>query len=134
MWTCPECSRTFKNTHQEHSCMLTDLESHFKNKSQQVKDIFIILKNEMLSYEGVRINTVKKAILFRTNYNFLAVKPKKEFVDIELILDEEIDEFPIHKTVQTTKTKWAHFIRLGSEEEVDRQLTDWIKRAYNVSE
>ncbi|MDB4303310.1 DUF5655 domain-containing protein, partial [Desulfosarcina sp.] len=83
--------------------------------------------------ENVTINSVKNAILFTNKTHFLAVKPKKEFLDIEFILGEEIDEFPIHKTIQAYKFKWAHFIRLGSVEEVDRQLTDWIKRAYEVS-
>jgi len=133
MWTCPKCKRIFSNTNQDHSCILTTLESHFQNKTQIVKDTFEVLKNETLLHAGVRINSVKNAILFRVKSSFLAVKPKKEFLDIELILDEEIDEFPVHKTVQTTKTKWAHFIRLESVEEVDEQLLKWIEKAYKLS-
>jgi hypothetical protein len=29
MWTCPNCKRKFKNTHQDHSCAVTDIEVHF---------------------------------------------------------------------------------------------------------
>lgn len=132
MWTCPICSRQFRNTNQDHSCELVDLESHFVNKQQHVVETFDRLKSEVLKLEGVRINSVKSAILFRVKRTFLAVKPKSSFLDIEFILDEKIEEFPIHKTVQASKSKWAHFMRIGSPEDVDEQLIMWIGKAYEV--
>jgi len=83
--------------------------------------------------ENVTINSVKNAILFTNKSHFLAVKPKKAWLDIEFVLDEKIEEFLIHKMVQASKYKWAHFIRIGKEEEVDDQLKEWIKQAYKVS-
>lgn len=133
MWTCPECNRTFKNTHQNHSCLVTDIESNFVGKHENAKSTFDMLLSVVKAYVNVTINSVKNTILFTNKTHFLAVKPKKEWLDIEFVLDEKVEGFPIHKTVQTTKTKWAHFVRLGSAEEVDRQLIDWIKRAYEVS-
>ena len=95
MWDCPNCGRSFRNTNQDHSCLITDLESHFVNKQQQVIDTFVNIKNEVIKLEGVRINSVKNAILFQAKSNFLAVKPKKTHLDIEFVLDERIEEFPI---------------------------------------
>ena len=133
MWDCPNCGRSFRNTNQDHSCLITDLESHFVNKQQQVIDTFVKIKNEVIKLEGVRINSVKNAILFQAKSNFLAVKPKKAHLDIEFLLNEKVEEFPIYKVVQATKTKFAHFIRLESADEVDKQLIDWIKRANRIS-
>ncbi len=133
MWTCPECHRIFKNTNQEHSCLVTDIESHFVEKQENVNSTFEKLLVVLKEFDKVTINSVKNAILFTTKTHFLAVKPKKAWLDIEFVLDEKIDEFPIHKTVQASKSKWAHFIRLGSVDEIDEQLLDWIKRAYEVS-
>ena len=113
--------------------MITDLESHFVNKQQQVIDTFVKIKNEVLKLEGVRINSVKNAILFQAKSNFLAVKPKKTHLDIEFVLDEKVDEFPIYKTFQAIKSKCAHFVRLESQEEVDEQLILWLKKAYRIS-
>lgn len=95
-------------------------------------ETFDKLNIEVLKFEGVRINSVKSAILFRAKSTFLAVKPKSSFLDIEFVLDEKIEGFPIHKTVQASKLKWAHFMSLESPEEVDEQLISWIKRAYEV--
>ncbi len=132
MWTCPNCGRIFRNTNQDHSCVVTDLEMHFVNKNQNVKDTFEKVKDVAMSLGNVKINSVKNAILFQAKSQFLAVKPKKKFLDIEFVLDEPNEGFPIHKTVQATKTKWAHFVRLESPEEVDAQLISWIKRAHSV--
>ena len=132
MWTCPDCGRTFRNTNQDHSCVVIDLELHYVNKDQNVKDAFEKIKDIAMSLGNVKINSVKNAILFQAKSQFLAVKPKKNILDTEFVLDEPVEGFPIHKTVQTTKTKWAHFVRLESPEEVDEQLISWIKRAHRV--
>ncbi|MEZ5084634.1 MAG: DUF5655 domain-containing protein [Bacteroidales bacterium] len=132
MWTCPICSRQFKNTNQDHSCVVTAIESHFLNKHQNVMNTFEKLQNEVLKFKAVRVNSVKNAILFTAKSHFLAVKPKKSWLDIEFVLDENLDGFPIHKTVQATKTKWAHFMRIQSVEEIDEQLITWLKRAYEI--
>ncbi|MEZ5148780.1 MAG: DUF5655 domain-containing protein [Bacteroidales bacterium] len=132
MWTCPDCGRTFRNTNQDHSCVVIDLELHYVNKDQNVKDTFEKIKDIAMSLGNVKINSVKNAILFQAKSQFLAVKPKKNILDTEFVLDEPVEGFPIHKTVQATKTKWAHFVRLESPEEVDEQLISWIKRAHRV--
>lgn len=105
MWTCPECNRIFKNTHQDHSCFVTDIESHFIGKQENVKLIFERLLAVIKPFEDVTINSVKNAILITDTSLFLAVKPKKGWLDIEFILDKEVDEFPIHKVVQASKKK-----------------------------
>jgi hypothetical protein len=132
MWNCPNCGRSFRNTNQDHSCMITDLEFHFVNKQQNVIDTFVKIKNEVMKLEGVSINSVKNAILFQAKSTFLAAKPKKTHLDIEFLLNEKVEEFPIFKTFQAAKSKWAHFVRLGSADEVDEQLISWLKKAYKI--
>ena len=133
MWTCPECHRSFKNTNQDHSCFVTDLESHFYNKDPNVKIVFEKILEEVLNYGDLSISSVKHTILFTKKSHFLVVKPKKKWLDIEFILPVKIEEFPIHKSVQVSKTKWAHFIRLESAAEVDEDLKEWIINAYELS-
>lgn len=77
MWICPECSRTFKNTHQDHSCFVTDIESHFIGKQENVKSTFNTILAITETFENVTINSVKNAILFTAKTHFLAVKPRK---------------------------------------------------------
>jgi predicted transport protein len=126
MWNCPNCGRSFRNTNQDHSCLITDLESHFVNKQQNVIDTFTVIRDEVMKLEGVKISSVKNAILFQAKSNFLAIKSKKSHLDIEFVLDEKVEEFLIFKTVQKTKSKCAHFVRLEWPEELDEQLLNWL--------
>jgi len=83
-----------------------------------------------MRYEGVKLISVKNAILFQAKSNFLAVKPKKTSLDIEFLLPEKTEEFPVHKIVQATKTKFAHFVRIGSPDDVDQQIIKWLRMAF----
>lgn len=78
------------------------------------------------------MHSVKHAILFSAKGNFLAVKPKKHWLDIEFVLSHEVNGFPVHKTVKVSKSKWAHFVRLESLEEIDQELVHWLKDAYTA--
>lgn len=133
MWTCPVCSRNFKNKNQDHSCETVDIESHFINKGKNVKAVVDKLMKEVSEIGEFSVSSMKSAILLGLNSQFLAMKPKKNWLDIEFILPEAIDEFPVHKTVQVSKTKWAHFVRLESVDEVDELLLQWLKSAYKVA-
>jgi hypothetical protein len=113
--------------------VVTDLESHFIGKQEKVKETFDALLKVIATLENVSINSLKNAILFTNKTHFLAVKPKKAWLDIEFVLDEKLEGFPIHKTVQASKKKWAHFMRLGASSEMDEQLVNWIKKAYEIS-
>lgn len=132
MWICPYCKRSFINTNQEHSCEMTDPESHFFNKDQNIKAAYQFLAETILGFGDIKVNSVKHAILFTASSNFLVVKPKKRWLDIEFVLKEEREEFPIHKTVQTSKTKWAHFVRIESIEEIDKELIELFRKAYEA--
>jgi hypothetical protein len=102
-------------------------------KQENVKITFEKILTYLEGFDGIKINSVKNAILFTASSHFLAVKPKKAWLDIEFVLNEKLEGFPIHKTVQATKKKWAHFMRLQSPDEVDEQLMDWIRCAFEVS-
>lgn len=133
MWTCPVCNRSFRNKNQDHSCEKSDPARHFLNKDPVVIELFEKLLGEVTQFGDVKLNSVKNALLFTRSTNFLALKPKKKWMDIEFVLDHEVDEFPVHKTVKTSKNKWAHFVRLGSVDEIDETLVSWLRRAHEVS-
>jgi hypothetical protein len=113
--------------------MVTDLESHFMNKEPNVRAVFAKLLESISDYGVFSVNPVKHAILLTAASHFLAIKPKKHWIDIEFVLPYEENTFPIHRVVQAQKQKWAHFIRLESPEEVDKTLLGWLREAYELS-
>ena len=132
-WTCPECNRKFKNTNQSHSCVIKRLDEHFIGREPQVRATYDALESRLKAIIEFRISPVINAIMFTNNVTFLAIKPKKEWIDLEFLLDYEVNEFPIHKVVKATKTRYAHFIRIQEPKNVDDQLIEWIKKAYKLN-
>ncbi len=131
-WTCLECNRTFKNNNQSHSCVNKSLDLHFTNKEPQVRATYDALENKLKAMVDFQICPVVNAIMFTTESTFLAIKPKKRWIDLEFALDFEANEFPIHKIVQISKTRFAHFIRVQEPGDIDDQLINWIKQAYEL--
>lgn len=132
-WTCPNCKHTFKNTKQGHSCVVKNLVEHFINKDPSVRATYDRLASTLKTFGNFQISPVINAILFSSESTFLAVKPKSKWLDLEFVLDYQADEFPIHKMVQVSKTRYAHFVRIQNPEEVDEQLIGWIKKAYELN-
>ena len=129
-WFCPQCKRKFKSANQSHSCVVKSIDEHFIGKNANVRATYDTLGKKLKSIIDFNIHPVINAIMFTTDVTFLAIKPKKSWIDLEFLLDNEANEFPIHKVVKANKTSYAHFIRIQEPKDVDNQLIGWIKEAY----
>jgi len=125
--------RSFKMTNQSHSCLVRDASHHFSNKKPEIKEIFDAITSIIDVLGPVQTSYVENAILIAATSTFLAVKPKKNRVDIEFLLDHEVTDFPVHKTVRASKNKIAHFVRFENAEEVDHVIANWLTEAYQLN-
>ncbi|MBE0648189.1 MAG: hypothetical protein IH596_10425 [Bacteroidales bacterium] len=91
----------------------------------------MILEN-VKSFSDVQVSSVKNAILVSSVSTFLALKVKKDRVEIEFVLTEVREGFPVNKVVRVSKNRVAHFVAVGSPEEVDDHLLGLITQAYQV--
>lgn len=131
-WICPQCNRTFKNTNQSHSCVKKSLDAHFIRKEPRVRATYDVLESQLKTIIDFQISPVLNAIMFTTETTFLVLKPKKSWINLEFVLDYEISEFPIHKTVKVSNTRSAHFVRIQEPKDIDDQLVDWIVNAFRL--
>ncbi len=133
MWTCPKCQRTFRNTGQAHSCKLVDKASFFARRPAHFKKLYQIIKNKVKSLGEFREEAVlPDVIFFKTKSTFLAIKVKKAWLDIEFFLDHLEDVPPVKKYLQTSKRRFVHVVSIDEEEDIDRQLMDWISDSYHL--
>lgn len=129
-WVCPDCGRQFKHKNQAHSCVRLDPDDHFFDKDPKVKETYDKLLREVKKFGNVNVSPVKIGVMLKAPSTFVAVKPKKMWTDLEFILDEEINEFPVHRTFRYTKGRFAHFVRLDGPNDVSKKLLGWLKRSY----
>ncbi len=133
MWTCALCNRSFRNQNQSHSCTNDGFEGVFGKNTPEIIEIcstFIQLAHEN---ELIRISPLRNSILFAAKNNFCAIKPRKNHVDIEFLLDDEINEFPIYKTQKLHGNKYAHYVKVAALQEIDARLIEWFTISYKTN-
>lgn len=129
MWTCPKCKREFKNRNQDHSCGDFSINKVFE-KYPEIFPLFNKLKNKVLEFGEIKIYPVKNAVMFAVHSTFLAVKPHKNYIALEFTSKKNYTEFPIEKSVRISKSRFAHFLKIDSRKNIDIQLINWLKEAY----
>ena len=132
-WTCPNCHRPFKHKNQAHSCVSLDPSVHLDNKNPIVRTIYKKLLKEVQKFDNVKVSVTKSSVMFVSKSTFVAVKPKLNWMDIEFLLDREVNEFPIHKTVRANKSRVAHFVRLEHPKDITAKLIRWLKESHKIT-
>jgi hypothetical protein len=121
-WTCPKCNRIFRSKNQDHSCLVFRPDHLFSDKPEKIKEIFYLIVSTIEEHGKVQVSFLNHAIIFSAKSSFLALKPKKQYMDVEIVLNEEVNEFPIYKIVRASRNKFAHFLKIEEPEEVDVSL------------
>ena len=133
MWTCPDCKRKFRNTNQNHSCILISKDDLFAKRPAILKTLYAKIAASVKNLGDYREETVLPGVIFfKTKSTFLAVKVKKDHLEIEFFSDHHEDDPSIAKWLQTSKNRFVHVVKIDSEEDITTQLTEWIKRSYHL--
>ena len=133
MWTCPKCNRSFRNASQNHSCTLVSKEDLFAKRPAHLKKLYDKIVSAVNKLGAYREETVSPdVIFFKTRSTFLGIKLKKDFLEVEFFLDDHHDDPSIAKWLQRSKHRFAHVVKVDSEKDITRQLTEWIKHSYHL--
>jgi hypothetical protein len=132
-WVCSSCHKEFAKANQSHMCEVVALESIFLRKDAQLIDLYHTLI-ETIRPVGVFTETTSRKAITLYSFNkkaFLIIEPKKAFLDVYFFLGRKVDEFPVFKIAQVSRNKFAHYIRIQSAEDIDRQVIKWARQAYD---
>lgn len=133
MWICPKCKREFRNTHQQHTCKLVEVDDFFKNRSPELRALYELLLKKVRGIGEFRTECVAPNVVFcKTSSSFFAVKVMKDHLVAEFFLEQLEDVPPVSKFLQTSKHRWAHCVPVGEAADINKQLLDWIKRSYKL--
>ena len=76
----------------------------------------------------------KTRVVFQTRMRFTGCTPRKSHLICHFVLPRRISNSRFHKIETFNERCHAHYLRVQSEEELDAEVRDWIKRAYEVGE
>ncbi len=133
MWTCPNCTRKFKNTNQHHTCQLVEVTHIFKNRPPILKELYEKILEVANTFGEYRIESIPyEAIRLKTQSTFVSIKRKKDHLAISFYLDKLEDVPPVVKYRQMSKNRVVHVVPIDALEDIDDQLVDWMRRSYEL--
>ena len=134
LWRCPECGRSFANRNQTHSCSNVTLESHFKGKSEKVRELFDELSALIKKCGPVKVLPEKTRIAFQVRMSFIAVQVRRDYLIGHFVFARRV-ESPRFTRIETFSPRnHLHAFRINSLSELDDEFAAWICEAYAVGE
>lgn len=74
---------------------------------------------------------VKKTSLHITHGSaFLGIHPKKNWLDLNIVLNHELKDPLVRKNEQVSKFRWHNEVRLSRSTDIDPSLINAIQEAY----
>lgn len=129
LWECPKCGRKFERRGQSHSCSPYKLDKHFAGKPEE-KILYQKLKKAVKQRTGpFKIESLSCCIHFVSTFTFTAVKIMKNKIRVDFSLGRKLKSKRIADVVQMSAHRYLYVVDIGSEDEIDDELMEWIQEA-----
>jgi hypothetical protein len=109
------------------------VQSHFDGKAPSVKTTYDQLLKILRKF-GLIIEEPKKTSIHLVNKTALAgIATRKDYLILTIKSDGKLTSPRIHKTEQVSTGRFHNEVKVSTPEEVDEELTGWLKDAYELS-
>ena len=95
---------------------------------------------ERLGEVSIRVQKTQIAFSNRRNFAFVSFLPArkakdrpKTYITVTFGLGRRVDSPRIDVAVEPYPGRWTHHVLVSSTEEIDGELMDWIREAYDFS-
>ena len=107
--------------------------SHFEGRAPVVFQIYKQVLKSLRQF-GPIIEDPKKTSIHLVNSTAAAgVATRKEHLILTLKSDRKLTSPRIHKSEQVSAKRFHHEVKLTSPSDVDDELAEWLKEAYELS-
>jgi len=107
--------------------------SHFDGKEPATRKIYDRLVKTSSKFGEVIEDPKKTSIHLVNKTAFAGVATRKSAIILTIKSDRKIASPRIHKSEQTSASRFHHEVKLTSPADVDAELTGWLKAAYEMS-
>lgn len=134
MWTCSNCDRVFQKANQPHSCKKVSLGSHFENK-EKAKELFDFLHQQIEAKIGkCKIISLPCCVHLFGTYDFLAVLPKKDKVEIRFALSRKLNTPRLKVSIPISSKVFKNCFNIYTKQELDNEFMGWLKESYHLKD
>ena len=107
---------------------------HFESKDAVVRQIYDRILISARKFGAVGEEPKKTSIHLVNRTAFGGVATRKSAIILTIKSDRKISSPRIHKSEQTSASRFHHEVKLTSPADVDAELVKWLKDAYALSE
>jgi hypothetical protein len=109
------------------------IKSHFERKDAVVRQIYDRLVKSSRKFGPVSEEPKKTSIHLVNRTAFAGVATRKSAIILTIKSDRKLSSPRIHKSEQTSASRFHHEVKLTSPVDVDSELVKWLKDAYALS-
>jgi hypothetical protein len=117
-----------------HDCWTTTEAALTRDLAEDLRDAWERLRETAAGFGEQRIYASHNSIMFSRTACYFFVRPKRSFLEVVFFLGRTQRSPKIRQTVQSSRAKIAHVVRVTHRDEVESPLTEWLREAYDVSE
>lgn len=133
LWTCPRCGARFVTRNLWHGCGDYSIDGFFEGAPARLRELYdawVSLVGEFGPFEQV---PTKSRIAFMVRVRFAGVvRVRKDGLLCGFWLKRRIDSPRFSKVEHLGRTDWIYQFVLRDEDELDDEVRDWIREAYDV--
>jgi len=107
--------------------------SHFAGKEATTRKIYDSLLKTSRKFGSVIEDPKKTSIHLNNKTAFAGIATRKSAIILTIKSDRLLSSPRIHKSEQTSASRFHHEVKLTSPADVDAELTRWLKAAYELS-
>jgi len=119
---------------EKHDCWTTTEAALTRDLPEDLGDAWERLRETAAWFGEQRIYASHSSIMFSRKSCYFFVRPKRSFLEVVFFLGRTQRSSRIRQTLQSSRAKVAHIVRVTHRDEVEAPLTDWLREAYDASD
>jgi hypothetical protein len=132
MRRCFHCKQTVADD-EPHDCWTTTEAALTADLDDDLREAWERLRESAAALGDQRIYASHHSIMFSRRCCYTFVRPKRRYLEVCIFLGRALHAAPVHKVQPSSRTKFAHLIRITHRDQVEPPLTDWLAEAYALA-
>lgn len=113
-----------------HDCWTTTEDALTRDLPEELLEAWQRLRETAAEFGEQRIYASHSSIMFARRVCYLFVRPKARYLEVCIFLGRAVHAPQIRSVQPTSRTKFAHLLRILHRDEVEAPVTDWMTEAY----
>ncbi len=116
-----------------HDCWTTTEAALTKGLSDDLLEAWERLREAAVELGEQRVYASHNSIMFARKTCYFFVRPKRTALEVCVFLGRPVKAPQVRRVDQSSKTKFAHMLRVTHRDEVEKPITDWLREAYEFN-